>query len=181
GRWAATRAPGPARPVPAPAARGRDRGSRRPSRSRDSRPRGRSPLLAQLLDLLPRPRVEDLLLREPCAARLPYAELDVVERLRLVPVRVDREQDAGLGDCARVDVAEVEAVRLRVDLQERLRRQGALDDRVEVELDRAAPADLPSGRMADAVDERVVHRGEDALRRDLLAGGVDGRDDPIAA
>ena len=76
-------------------------------------------LLPQLLDLLPRARVQHVVLRQPRAARLADAELDVVERGDLVAVGVDHDLQARLAGGARVHVAQVEPVGLRVHLDER--------------------------------------------------------------
>ena len=78
---------------------------------------------------------------------------------------------------------QVEPVRLGVDLEERSRLDRRLEDALEVELVRRAPVDLPAGRMADAVDVRVLHRGDQAVG-EALAGpveaGVDRGHDPVA-
>ena len=99
----------------------------------------------------------------------PIAELDVVLRADLVPVGVDDELQPGLARGARVHVAQVEPVRLRVELEERLRLERLLDHALEVDVDRAALVELAAGEVADAVDVRVLHRREDALERVLLA------------
>src|SRR5436309_2446133 len=112
----------PASPARAPAAPATARGTAPPTRARRRRIRGsrRSrPLLLQLLELLPGTRVDDVGLRHPTAASLRHRELEVRLRANLVAVRGDDELQAGLLRRARVDVAQVEAVRLAVDLEER--------------------------------------------------------------
>ena len=102
-----------------------------PSRLRSTRP-----ALPDPLDLLPRPRVHDVRLRQPRAPRLADPELDVVLRADLVAVGVDDELQPRLARRARVHVAQVEPVRLRVDLEERLRLERLLDHALEVDVDR---------------------------------------------
>src|SRR5690348_6723394 len=153
-RPAARRAPHPerrpARPEdPQPAA-----GRHRPSPPRDRGRRGTSSLLLQLLDLRPRARVQHVVFRKPRAARLSDAELDVVERPDLMAVGVDHELEPGLARGARVYVRQVEAIGLRVDLEERPSLERLLDDTLDVDLRRRALADLPVREMADAVDVR---------------------------
>src|SRR5204862_7699692 len=99
----------------APGTRPPARGSAPPTRPRPRRRRGSSPR-TQLLDLRPRARVQDLLLREPRAASLRDAHLDVLQRAELVRVGVDGDLDPSFARHARMRVAQVEPVRLRVDL-----------------------------------------------------------------
>src|SRR5262249_42373443 len=123
-----------ARPAAARSARrappARARGGRRPAPgsappTRAPRPRRAAglprPLLLQFLDLPPCPRVEHVVLREPAAPCLADAELDVALRPDLMRVGGDYELEAGLLRRARVHVAQVEPVGLRVDLEERAR------------------------------------------------------------
>src|SRR4051812_13515756 len=72
--------------------------------------------LSQRRELRPRPRVGDLLAREPRAARGDDPPLDVVQRVHAVGVGVDEDRHARLGGRARVDVVEVAAVGRGVDL-----------------------------------------------------------------
>src|SRR5262249_39450266 len=176
GARAATRA----RPAPAPAARRHARGTTRPTRARPRRrASGRGPALGDPLDLLPRSRVHDVALREPGAPGLADAELDVRLRSDLVAVGVDDELQPGLARRTRVDVAQVEPVRLRVELEERPRLERLLDDALDIEVDSRAFVQLAPREVADAVDVRVVHRREDALERVLLACGVHRRHNPV--
>src|SRR5205085_10548755 len=155
---AAARAATPAPPGRAPATRRRARGTTPPTRAqRRRRASGRRrPALPDPLDLLPRPRVHDVCLRQPRAARLTDPELDVGLRAELVPVRVDDELQPGLARRASVHVAQVEPVRLRVQLQERLRLECLLDHALHVDVDGPALVQLASGEMPDAVDVRVL-------------------------
>src|SRR5439155_5416287 len=137
---------------------------RRPTRLPARGRRGRSPLLLELLDLLPRARVEDVVLRQPRPPRLADAQLDVPECADAVAVGVDHDLQAGLAGGARVYVREVEPVRLRVDLQERPRLDGLLDHALEIDRGRPATADLAVRDVADAIDVRALHRRQHAVR-----------------
>src|SRR4051812_14449814 len=88
---------------------------------------------AQPLDLAPGASVEDVVLGEPGAPRLADSELDEVEGADLVSVGVDDHLQPRLARRARVDVSEVEAVRLRVDLQEGSRLECLLDHAFDVD------------------------------------------------
>ena len=104
------------------------------------------------------------------------------ERARPVGVGVDHEHRSRLGCGLRVDVVQVAAVGVCVDLQERagLDRRG--DDAVDVDRVRLAPLDQPAGGVPDGVDERVAHRGHHAVGLLLLRepeGGVQARDHPV--
>src|SRR5579864_827035 len=82
----------PAPPARAPAGRRCARDSQRPSRRPHSRLRETSRTLsAQLVELLPRTRVDDVVFCEPAAPRLPDPQLDVVLRSDLVRIGVDEE------------------------------------------------------------------------------------------
>src|SRR3954453_5100110 len=110
------------------------------------------PLLPQLLDLLPRARVEDVVLRQPRTARLAHAELDEVEGADLVTVGVDHELQPGLARGARVHVGQGEPGGLRGDLQERPGLEPLPDAALYVAGRRRPPADLAVRDVADAVD-----------------------------
>ena len=58
---------------------------------------------------------------------------------------------------------DVEPVDVRVDLKGGPGGGGAVEDRFEVELDARTLADATPGEVADDVDRRVGHGGEDAL------------------
>src|SRR5215212_6368443 len=81
----------------------------------------------QPLDLAPGAGVEDVVLRQPRAARLADPEFDEVERADLVAVGVDHHLQPRLARRARVHVREIEPVRLRVDLEEGPRLESLLD------------------------------------------------------
>src|SRR5262249_33829689 len=121
--------------------------------------------LPQLLDLRPATRVQHLLLRQPRAPRLRDAHLDVLQRTELARVGIHGDLDAGLAGHARVAVAQGEAGRLRVDLEERAGLERLLDDPFELHVRGRADVDLARGQVADHVDLRVVHRRQNALRR----------------
>ena len=78
-----------------------------------------------------------------------------------------------------VNVAQVEPVRLRVDLEEGAGLEGLLDHPLDVDLHRPADVQLPAGQVADAVDIRVVERPEDALGRASVEARVDRRHHPV--
>src|SRR5205807_2500062 len=73
--------------------------------------------LLQLPQLGPGARVQDLLLRQPGSPRLGDSHLDVVERPDLVRVARDDQLDPRLARRPRVDVAQIESVGLRVELE----------------------------------------------------------------
>ena len=75
----------------------------------------------------------------------------------------DREQHSRLARGPCVGVSEVEPVGLRVDLEERLGREGGVEHARKVDVSRPAAVDLARGQMADAVDIRVLHRREHPL------------------
>src|SRR5439155_7635109 len=138
-------APAGQRPTPAATAGG---AARAPGRRGvgEGRPRGppRRPAtktredarrsLEQLPDLRPRPRVQHLLLRQPSAASLRDSHLDVLERTQLMRVRVDGDLYASLAGEPGMRVAQIEAVRLRVDLEERPRFDRLRDDTLDVQV-----------------------------------------------
>src|SRR5439155_16018354 len=120
----------------------RSPGTRRACPRGRTRPPGSRPLLSQLLDLLPRVRVDDVLLRQPRPPGLAHAELDVVERRELVAVGVDHELEPGLARRARVHVGQIETVGLRIDLEERARLERLLDHALDVDRGGLALPDL---------------------------------------
>ena len=130
-------------------------------------------------DLAPRPRVEDLLLREPRPARLRDAELGVRERADRVRVGRDRDAHARLAREPRMDVAHVESVGLAVDLERRAGLDRARDDALDVDVCARAAVELPAGEVPDAVDVRMVDRREDPLGRAPVEGRVERGDDPV--
>src|SRR5437763_3737980 len=172
----------PASPARAPAAPATARGTAPPTRARRRRLRGslrsRPPLL-QLLELLPGTRVDDVGLRQPTAASLRHRELEVRLRANLVAVQGDDELQAGLLRRARVDVAQVEAVRLPVDLEERACLERALDHPLDVDVACRTLRDPAAREVADAVDVRVLHRIEHALGRTRVRRVVHRRDYPV--
>src|SRR5262249_25588898 len=92
----------------------------------------------------------------------------------------DDETKTRLARGSGMDVAEIEPVGLRVDLEERPRLERLRDHAVEVEVSAWTTADLPRGRVPDAVDVRVLHRREDPLRRARVERAVERRDYPVA-
>src|SRR5579862_109937 len=138
-----------------------------------------SALLPQLVELLPRARVRDVGLRQPASARLRDGELDVTLGPDLVRIGVEHELESRLLRRARMDIAEVEAVRLAVHLEKRPRGERALDDALDVDVARRALVDPPPGEVADAVDIRVRHRLEHALGGAVVRRVVNRRDDPV--
>src|SRR4051812_1439064 len=152
--------------APAPAARRRARDTPRPSRPPHSRRRGSSRAPApQLLELLPRARVHDVVLCQPTATRHANAEFHVALRADRMRVGVDDELQPGFLRRARVHIAQVEPVGLPIDLQEASDLDRLLDHALDVDRPRPANADPPAGQMADAVDIWIVHRLEHALCR----------------
>src|SRR5215212_5917844 len=142
---------------------------------------GLSPL-AQAGELPPGARVGDLIGGQPGAPRGREAVDDVAERVRSVSVGVDADHHPGLGCEARVALREVAAVGIAVDLEHgpgaSRRRRHALD----VYVVGLAAVDQPPRQMADAVDERVLGRGDDPLGHRApgdLERGVDARHHPV--
>ena len=79
-------------------------------------------------------------------------------------VGVDRQLGAAVAGQARVTVAEIEAVRLRVDLERHPVRHRRVDDLFELEA-RAFTAEQPArGRMAEHVDRRMLERLDQTTR-----------------
>ena len=68
------------------------------------------------------------------------------------------ELDAGGRRRAGVDVVQVTAARVRVDLEHRAGSRGRVDHRVHIEAYGARALDQAAGRMAERVDERVLER-----------------------
>ncbi len=124
--------------------------------------------------------VEHLILGQPRAPGLADPDLDVVERGDLVRVARDRDLQAGLGRGAGMRVAQVEPVRLRVDLEEGAGAERGLDDAPEVEVRRRPPVDLAAGRMPDRVDVGALHRRDDPFGHVAAERGMDRGDDPVA-
>src|SRR5579859_4329501 len=181
-RPAASRRARRAGPARAPAAPAAARGSAPPTRARRPRPRGsrrRSTRLLHLPELLCGARVHDVGLRQPAAPRLRNRELEIRLRADLVPVRGDDELQSCLLRGPRVDVAQVEPVRLAVDLEEGARRERALDHPPDVDGARRALRDPAAGEVADAVDIRVLHCLEHPLGRPRVGCVVHRRDDPV--
>ena len=83
---------------------------------------------------------------------------------------------------AGVVLGEVAAVGVAVDLEHRAGAGRGLDHRLDVDPVGLAAADQPAGEVADAVDVRVLDRGQHPLGHLLLGdreGGVDAGDDPV--
>src|SRR5262249_29868715 len=112
------------------------------------------------------------------------APAHVRERVRAVRVRVDQDHHAGPRCGAGVDVGEVAAVRVAVDLEHRPRACGGDEDGVEVDRVGVPPPDLAAGRMSDRAHKWVLDGGDHALGHRLLGdpkGGVDACDHPVQA
>src|SRR6185295_16122551 len=77
-----------------------------------------SRLLHQLLDLAPRARIHNLISPQPAPAGLRDPEAHVLELVQAMRVGGDDEHDSRLARYPRVVVGEIEAIRLRVDLEE---------------------------------------------------------------
>src|SRR5262249_3976157 len=103
--------------------------------------------------------------RQPAASSLRDAEIRVAERTDAVRIRVDDETEPRLAGQPRVCVAQVEPVRLRVDLEEGAGLERRLDGALDVDVRGWAHVDPARGEMPDAVDVRVRHGGQDALGR----------------
>ena len=84
--------------------------------------------------MLQRPRIDHIVFGHPGAARRQHAPSRVVERLDVVGVGVDHELDAAVARQARVAVAEIEAVRLRIDLERHAVGLGGIDHLLDVDL-----------------------------------------------
>src|SRR5439155_23585322 len=96
--------------------------------------------------------------------RLRDTHLDVLQRPQLVRVGVHGDLHARFAGEPRMRVAEVEAVRLRVDLQERACLDRLLDHAFDLDVRRRADVDLPRGEVADHIDVMVIYRGGGELR-----------------
>ncbi len=96
-----------------------------------------------------------------------------------MPVARDHERHPGLAGEPCVRVAQVEPVGLGVDLEERARRQSALDHLLDLDRGRVADVDPPARQVADAIDVRARHRVQHPLGRVLVEARVDGRHHPV--
>src|SRR5262249_59836775 len=101
------------------------------------------------LECVERACVEDVVRREPRAAGHEDAPPQPSERLTRVGVRGDDDLHAAVARGARLDVAQIEAIDLAVDLEGHAVPPRGLDDGVEVEWVRIAAQDLPSAGMAE--------------------------------
>src|SRR5438093_7170888 len=113
-------------------------------------------LAKEVTYFLERPRVQDIGGGEPGAPRGADSEAHPDEIATRMAVRVD-------GDCAarvlrgpRLGRVEVHPSRVRIDLDRGPGLRARLEDVVQVELKRAAPADLPRCRMAQDTHVRVL-------------------------
>src|SRR5215207_11424593 len=137
---------------------------------------------AQLLELFPAAGVGDVLGGEPGAAGGGDRVGHVVEGVDAVGVGVEDDLHFGFGGEAGVEVGEVAAVGVAVDLDHRAGPRRRLGDLLDVDAVGLAAADQAPGEVADAVDVRVFDRGDDAVRHLLFGdveGGVDAGDDPV--
>ena len=85
----------------------------------------------------------------------------IVEVLGAVGVGVDRDERPGVRRRLDVDVAEVEAVRVGVDLQCGPVLDGRFDQGVDVRVHPLAPVDQPARGMTEHVDQGVADRGDE--------------------
>ncbi len=100
-------------------------------------------------------------------------DLGPAERGDPVSVRRDDDRHAGLADRPGVDVAQVEPIGLRVDLEERAGGERRRNHPLEVDVGARAPVDLAGGQMADAVHVRIVHGGEHPACGVAVEGGLE--------
>ena len=97
-------------------------------------------------------------------------------------VGVDHDLHARGRGRARVDVGQVAAVGVGVDLEHRAGARGGLDHAGDVEWIRTARLDLAPGGVAEGVDQRVLDRRHDAVGHLALPHAerrVHARDHPI--
>ena len=126
--------------------------------------------------------IRDLGRREPGAPRGGDAVAHHLEAAGAVRVAVDHERDPGRRRVARVQLVEVAAVGVGVDLEHRARAHRGFEHRVEVELVGRPLQDLAPAQVADAVDVGVLDRAHDAGRHLGLGHperGVDAGHDPV--
>src|SRR5215218_10359006 len=119
---------------------------------------------AQARELLPWTRVCNLRCGQPgasCGGNSVGARR--LQRGDAMGVRRDDDPHAGVGRSTRVDVVEVPAVGAAVDLQHRAGTRARLDHALDIDRVRRARLDLATGQVADRVDRRVLHRGDDAV------------------
>ena len=154
--------------------------AQRPPRGRDVA--SAQPACSSFLNSRPAAGVGDVGGGQPGAAGGGDGVGHVVEGVDAVGVGVEDDRDAGFGGEAGVVLGEVAAVGVAVDLEHRAGAGGGLGDRLDVDPVGLAAADQAAGEVADAVDVRVLDRGEDALGHLLFGdreGGVDAGDDPV--
>src|SRR5438445_6491148 len=178
---AARRAPR-AGPAQAPAAPADARDSAPPTPALPRRPRASrrcSTLLPQLLELLPRAGVDDIGLRQPAPPGLRHRELEVGLRADLMTVGGDDKLQSGLLRGTGMDVAQIEPVRLAVDLEEGARLERPYDHPPDVDVPCRALRDPAARAATAAVDVRVLHRLEHTLGRARIRRLMDGRNDPV--
>src|SRR5206468_9799830 len=124
----------------------------------EERQRGRGPrlrgdpfsatLAKEVTYFLERPRVQDIGGGEPGAPRGADSEAHPYEVATRMAVRVDGDRAARVLRGPRLGRVEVHPPRVRVDLDRGRGLRARLEDVVQAELKRAAPADLARGRMA---------------------------------
>ena len=90
-----------------------------------------------------------------------------------------RHEHARLAGEPCVHVPHVEAVGLAVDLERRPRLDRARHDLLDVDVGPRTLVELAARQVADAVDVRVVDRGEQALGRAPVERCVERGDDPV--
>jgi hypothetical protein len=81
-----------------------------------------------------------------------------------------------------IHVAQVQPLRLRVQLQRHVMPFRCFQNLLQVNRIRFPPVDLPSGRMSKNMDRRVLQRPQDSLRHLLPRGAqirMDRGDDDI--
>src|SRR5579883_2521192 len=100
---------------------------------------------------------------EPAAAGLIDSEAHVGKPGRRMRICRDRQFDAGRLGAVRVDIVEVQPIRIGIQLEMAAVPAGCSNYGLHVELISLALADQPATRMTDDRNVTIVHRGDDAF------------------
>src|SRR5215212_3444191 len=120
-------------------------------------------MTSSALELPPAARVSDVSPGQPGAAGGGDSVGHVVEGLDAMGVGVEEDLDPGFRGEAGVEVGEVAAVGVAVDLDHRPGTGGRRGDRLDVDAVGLAPPDQAAREVTDAIDVGILDRGEDAL------------------
>ena len=120
--------------------------------------------LSRRPEIRERAGIEDVVLGEPAAPRLTHTVEQVVEVLHAVGVAADRDQHAFVPGELTMDVEQIKAIGLRIELQKAASLPRMTDDSQHIHVIGLALIEEAPGRMRKDGEVRMIHGAEDPLR-----------------